>query len=155
MAEPDRRDLNFASMADVTADIEQLAGGEVRVTGHHSFAEIVRHLAITNEMLTGGPVPPKLPWYMRLAMPFMRKSILENPVKPGFKLPTDQMQSFFWPTEPIDVTEAVARFNSSAERYETQGPPSTHPIFGSAEPETINTMLLRHAAMHLGFAHPA
>jgi len=154
MAEPDRRELNFASMDEVTADIQQL-GGDVRVLGNHSFAAIVRHLAITNEMLTGGPAPPKLPWYMRMAMPFMRKSILNGPVNPGFKLPTDQMQSFFWPSEPIDVPEAVERFTASADRYKTQGPPSVHPIFGAAPPETIEGMLLAHAAMHLSFAHPA
>ena len=155
MADTERRELSFANMDEVRAEIRQLAGGEVRTVGNWSFSEIVRHLAITNEMVNGKLTPPKLPWYMRLAMPFLRKSILSNPVAPGFKLPTSQMQSFFWPSDVIDVQEAVARFDVSADVYKTQGPPCTHPIFGPGQPEVIDGMLLSHAAMHLSFVHPA
>ena len=155
MSEPERRELSFANIDEVTADIEQLAGGEVRTVGKQSFSAIIRHLSIANEMLNGEITPPKLPWFMRLVMPFMRKTILNGPVKPGFKLPSDEMQSFFWPEEPIDVSAAVERFKASAERYKSQGPPSEHPVFGPSEPEVINKMLLRHAAMHLSFVHPA
>ena len=155
MSEPERRELNFANMEDVTADIEKLAGGEVRTVGKQSFSAIVRHLAIANEMINGKLTPPKLPWYMRLAMPFLRNSIFNGPVKPGFKLPSDQMQTFFWPEEPIEVSEAVARFKSSVDQYKSQGPPNRHPLFGPGEPEVIDKMLLKHAAMHLSFVHPA
>ena len=155
MAEPERREVIYANIDELTADIEQLAAGEVNTSGNHSFAEIVRHLATTNEMLNGQVTPPKLPWFMRLAMPFMRKSILNDPVKPGFKLPTNQMESFFWPQEPIDVPQAVTRFKASADQYKAQGPPSVHPIFGPAEPETIDAMMLSHAAMHMSFVSQA
>lgn len=154
MSDAKRRELVFASLDEVTNDIEQLAAGEPRTSGGHTFAEIVRHLAIANEMVAGKISPPKLPWYMRLVMPFMGKKIMSGPVNPGFKLPSN-MEAFFWSDEPVGVPEAVARFNESVELYKEKGPIPVHPIFGPAPSETTNAMLLKHAAMHLSFVHPA
>lgn len=149
----ERRELEFSSMAEVIEDIEQMASSQHRTTGNHSFAKIVKHLATTNEMLVGKIVPPKLPWYMRMMMPMMRSKILSGPVEPGFKLPSDQMQSFFWSVEEPDLSEAIEQFKQSAEVYKNQGPLPAHPIFGKATPEQIDGLTLKHAAMHLSFVH--
>ena len=119
MGSQERRELSFSNWDEVIADIESLASGSgaPQVAGSHSFASIVRHLAITNEMVVGDQVPPKLPWYMRMAMPLLRNSILNNPVKPGFKLPNAQMQAFFWPEEEVSASDAIDRFKASVARY--------------------------------------
>lgn len=149
-----RRELVFDDQDMVLADVRQLATGEVQVAGSHSFAEIVRHLALTNNMVTGKtPSPPPLPWYMRLMMPFMRSSILNGPVKPGFKLPV-KMEAFFWPDDPVEIGEAVAQLAASIENYKATGPLDVHPVFGRATKEQVDRLTLKHAAMHLSFVRP-
>ena len=155
MTEPQRRDIQFNSFDQVIADIEQLLESGATTTGQHSFAAIVRHLALTNEMVVGDLVPPKLPWYMRLAMPLLRSSILNGPVKPGFKLPSTDMQSFFWPADDINPTDAFAKFKASVQSYEERGALPIHPIFGKSTKEQTHGLLLKHAAMHMSFVHPA
>ena len=154
MADTERRKVEFNDLDDVISDIENLAHGDVRVIGNHSFAAIVQHLARANEMVVGDIKPPKLPLLMRLAMPFLKNSIFNNPAKPGFKLPTSDMQSFFWQENDISVSEAVEKFKASVARYNEVGPLPIHPIFGKATSEQVYRLLVSHAAMHLSFVHP-
>ena len=153
VTEDRRAGLQFSHMDDVTGEIERLARGEVRANGKHSFAEIVRHLAIANEMVIGQIIPPKPPLLLRLLLPFIRNSILNGPVKPGFKLSADA-EAFFWPSEPVELQDAIARFKTSVQNYKEMGPLPIHPIFGKATPEQIDRLMLAHAAMHLSFVHP-
>ena len=134
--------------------METLARSEHETSGSHSFEKIVQHLAITNEMVVGNITPPKLPWYMRMAMPFLKNGILNNPVQPGFKLPNNSMQEFFWPQSDVDLKEAIENFRTSVKAYRDKGPLSVHPVFGKATREQIDKMVLSHAAMHLSFVHP-
>ena len=146
-----RRELTFSNFAEVVADIEAMAEGNYHTIGNHSFPKIVYHLARTNEMLVGRIKPPKLPWYMRMMMPVMRSRILNGPVKPGFTLPSTDMQSFFWGTEEPELDGVVEQFRGSVKAYETSGPLPAHPLFGKATPDQILSMALKHAAMHLSF----
>lgn len=148
----EQRDVQFQSLDEVATDIESL-DETARVSGNHSLAAIVRHLAITNEIVVGDAVPPKLPLPMRLAMPLMRKSILNSPAKPGFKLPTKAMQAFFWPENDVTLADAKARFKKSVQEYNSRGPLPAHPVFGKATPEQMDNLVLSHAAMHLSFVH--
>ena len=154
MSNKKRREISFSSLEEVVSDIEKLANTAHETTGSHSFGNIVQHLATTNEMLVGNIVPPKLPWYMRMAMPFLKNGILNNPVEPGFNLPNNAMQEFFWSPTEVDLKEAVENFRSSVKAYKEKGPLPAHPIFGKATKEQINKMALSHAAMHLSFVHP-
>jgi len=143
-----RRETSFKNQQEIVQDVETLAQGSVKTLGKHSFAEIVCHLAMTNDIVTGKIVPPKLPWMMRVLMPLMRSSVLNRPVKPGFKLPKN-MEAFFWPNEKVELPEAINRFKASVEYLEAQGPLPIHPIFGKATREQSENLLLSHAAMHL------
>lgn len=153
MSQQKRREISFSSLEEVIADMETLASAEHETTGSHSFGKIVQHLATTNEMVVGNITPPKLPWYMRMAMPFLKNGILNNPVKPGFKLPNKSMQEFFWSQSEVDLKEAIENFRSSVKEYKDKGPLPVHPVFGKATEEQIDKMLLSHAAMHLSFVH--
>lgn len=153
-AEIELRKLSFENMDEIVADIEQLAGGEVKTMGGHSFAAIVDHLAKTNEMLLGRRQPPKLPWMYRLAMPFLRKKILNSKPTPGFKLPSSELESFFW-DDDADLSDAIAYFKSTTEECKNRGMPDVHPFFGPATPQQIENLVLNHAAMHLSFVMPA
>lgn len=151
---PERRELNFNSLRDAVADAEQLAKGDVRTTGNHTFGQIVEHLAKTHDMATGKIKGPALPFYMRIFMPFMKNSILSKPAAPGFKLPP-AAEEFFWPDGDVDVQQAVAHLKESVENYYTNGPLEVHPVFGKASREQIDNLNITHCAMHLSFVHPA
>jgi hypothetical protein len=154
MSEQKRREISFSSLDEIISDMETLTRSEHETSGSHSFEKIVQHLAITNEMVVGNITPPKLPWYMRMAMPFLKNGILNNPVQPGFKLPNNSMQEFFWPQSDVDLKEAIENFRTSVKAYRDKGPLSVHPVFGKATREQIDKMVLSHAAMHLSFVHP-
>ncbi len=141
----------FKNFDEVITDIEQLASGKIVTSGNYTFAQIVKHLATTNQMVIGEIVPPKLPLMMRMLMPLMRKKILNGPVEPGFKLPNTAMQTFFWDTSDVQLSDAIDKFKRSVEAYRKNGPLPVHPIFGKATAEEIEGITLRHAAMHLSF----
>ena len=150
----DRRDLHFSTLDEVVAEVERLVGGEVRTTGNHSFAQILKHLALAHDTSTGRITAPKPPLLMRLMMPLLKRLVInEKPLKPGVKLP-QKSEDFFWPNGPVDVEEALAHLKDSVEYYKTHGPLPKHPFFGHltrAENERLNC---RHGALHLGFVHP-
>ena len=125
---PQRRELRFQTLDEAVADATQLANGQVRTTGNHSFGQILEHLARTHDMATGLLPGPKMPFFMRLMMPFVKKSIIKN-VKPGFKLPPTA-EAFFWPDQEFDVQESLAHLKRSVECFNTEGPLPTHPVFG-------------------------
>lgn len=154
MSEAERRELSFESLDEAVADAERLAAGEVRTTGNHSFAKILKHLALTHDMATGKIEAPRPPLFMRLIMPFIKNSVLNGPVKPGFKLPKAP-ENFFWPEGEVDLQEALAHFKASVQNYNQNGPLPVHPIFGSATREQIDRLNCGHCAMHLSFVHPA
>ncbi|MEM7311759.1 MAG: DUF1569 domain-containing protein [Planctomycetota bacterium] len=150
----ERRELQFSSLDEVVADVEQLMRGEVRCSGNHSFPEIIRHLAITHDVTTGRKAPPPLPFIMRLMMPFIRGSVLKGPAKPGFNLP-GPAENFFWPKPEMPIHEAFAYLKESVEYYKANGPVAKHPIFGPVTKEQMDSLNFSHGAMHLSFVHPA
>jgi hypothetical protein len=151
---PERRMLSFNSLEEAVADAEKLASGPVRTTGNHSFAQILKHLALTHDMSTGKIAAPRPPFLMRLLMPLLKGMILNRPVKPGIKLPK-AAEDFFWPDQEWDVGEALAHFKQSVENYRIKGPLEVHPFFGKITQEQSDRINCGHCAMHLSFVHPA
>jgi Protein of unknown function (DUF1569) len=150
---PEYRSLSFASLDDALAEVESLASGEARTTGRFSFAQILRHLALTLDMVSGHIAGPKLPWFIRFVGPLIKKSVLSKPIKPGFKLPKTA-QSFFWPAGDIDLPTALNHFRESLARYRSKSELPRHPIFGSMTREEHDLLQRGHMALHLGFVHP-
>ncbi len=156
MAEADeRRELSFANLDEVTAEIERLAAGEVRTTGNHSFGQIINHLALSQDTSSGRATAPPPPFMMRLMMPLMRRMVINpKPLKPGVKLPSAS-ESFFWPDKEFEVPAAIADFKESVAYYKANGPLEKHPFFGKLSKEECDQLNCRHAALHLSFVHPA
>jgi hypothetical protein len=144
------RKIVFQSLDEVAREIKTLASGPVKTTGKHDFPSIVRHLALSNDMMAGKIIPPKPPLIFRLLLPLIRSSILNGPVKPGFNLPK-KANDFFWPSNPISLEDSVRMYDESVAYYKKHGPLSIHPVFGPASKEQVDSLNLKHAAMHLGF----
>jgi hypothetical protein len=153
MSQPNRRVLTLNTLDEVVAEVERLAAGRVTTTGKHSFPHIIRHLALTNEMMTGRIAAPKPPLILRLMLPLIRSSILKGSVKPGVKLPR-RAEAVFWSDEEISVQDAIAMLKDSVVYYKEHGPMPVHPIFGKATREQLDRLNCNHAAMHLSFVHP-
>ena len=151
-SEHERRELSFDSLDEAVADARALAAGKVRTTGGHTFGQILEHLARTHDMVTGKTDAPKFPLYMRMLLPFIKGSLLNKPVAPGFKLPKNA-QAFFWPEGDVEVLTALNHLVESVENYKTNGPLPVHPIFGKATREQIDRLNCGHCAMHLSFVH--
>lgn len=150
----ERRQLHFNNLDEVVAEAERLAAGKVRTTGHHSFGQILEHLARSHDMTTGKLQVPPPPWYMRLMIPLMKPMLLnDKPLKPGFKLPP-KSESVFWPNQEFDVATALAHLQDSVEYYKTHGPMPKHPMFGSITRQQNDQLNCRHAALHLSFVQP-
>lgn len=151
---PERRVIKFNSLDEVVAEVERLAGGEVRTTGSHSFPEIVRHLALTQDMVTGKIKGPSPPWYMKLVIGLMKSRLMQDkPLAPGFNLPA-KAEAFFWPESDVNLADAISHLKESVENFNANGPLPKHPVFGKISAEQNLSMSLRHAAMHLSFVHP-
>lgn len=150
---PERGELSLGSLDEAVAEVEKLADGNVRTTGKQTFGQIIEHLARTHDVVTGKTVPPKMPFFMRMMIPLIKNSMFNKPASPGFKLPA-AAQGFFWPTEDVDVQQALTHLKESVERFNTRGPLEVHPIFGKIAPEQSIRMNCGHCAMHLSFVHP-
>ncbi|MEM1228326.1 MAG: DUF1569 domain-containing protein [Planctomycetota bacterium] len=151
---PERRELSFGTLDEAVSDAEQVAAGAVKTTGNYSFAEILRHLALSHDMATGKITAPRPPWFMRLFMPLMKNFILNRPLGPGFKLPP-AMEEIFWPRTPIELEPALEYFKESVEHYKLKGPLKKHPMFGAISREQNDRLNCAHCALHLSFVHPA
>ena len=154
MPKADRRELTLNTLDEVLAEVDRLAAGDVTTSGKHSFPQIVRHLAISNNMVSGRISVPKPPLMLRLLLPLIRSSILNGPVKPGMKLP-QKAEEVFWPNEVISVDSAIEMLKDSVTYYKKHGPLPVHPIFGKASREQVDRLTCNHAAMHLSFVHPS
>ena len=151
----DRRELAFRNLDEVLADVQQLASGEFRTTGNHTFGQILNHLALSQDVSAGRIEAPPPPFFMKLMMPIMRRMVINSkPLKPGIKLP-QQGESFFWPDKEFDVPSALEYFRDSVAYYNDNGPLEVHPFFGRLTKEDADALTCRHAALHLSFVHPA
>ncbi len=154
-AQLEQRDLTFQNLDEVVAEAERLAAGDVRTTGKHSFGQILNHLTLSQDVSTGRVVAPPPPFFMKLIMPLIRRMVINSkPLKPGIKLPAKN-EAFFWPDKEFDVASALDQLKKSTEYYKANGPMPVHPFFGKLTKEEANELNCRHAALHLGFVHPA
>lgn len=151
----ERRELNFQNLDEVLAEVDQLASGEVRTSGNHSFGQILNHLALSQDVSTGRVEAPRASFFMRLMMPLIKRTVFSpKPLKPGIKLPAAG-EKFFWPDKEFDVQSALQYLRESIEYYKANGPAEKHQFFGKVTKEQDLQLNLRHAALHLSFVHPA
>ena len=76
-----RRSIAFSTLAEVRADIEELAAGSYVTVGKWSFAQILDHLASAlNASIDGFPF--KASWFVRwFVSPMIKNSIITKQMK--------------------------------------------------------------------------
>lgn len=149
----ERRTLQFDSLEAVLADAEALAAGPHRVSGNHSLAEILWHVAyFMDKPVTGFGF--RAPLTMRMFGKVIRVMGMDRPVPAGIR-PPREVEARFWPAGPVSPDEALAYLRRSVEAAKVPGAmrhPS--PLLGRISHEQWKTVNLRHAELHLSFVHP-
>ena len=151
-----RRSVEYSTVAAFRADAEKLAAGQYETVGNWSFGQILLHLAnAVNGSFDGYPF--SLPWYMRIVrpfvVPFVKKSFLTQPMKPGFKLPKSAEQ--YLPQPDVTTEEALSQLQATLNRFEKESPEAEHPFLGTLTPKEWVALHLRHAELHMSFVRPA
>lgn len=148
-----RRELRFNTFDDLLAEAERLAGGEVKMLGNWSLAQIFSHLAAgVNSTMDGTTF--KAPFFMRLMAPFMKKKFISGGIPPGFKIPKEA-QAQFLPADDVETEAALGALRKAIERFKSAERLAAHPLCGKLTKQETEQFQLRHAEMHLSFAVPA
>ena len=148
-----RRELHFESFDDVLAEAERLAGGNVKMLGNWSLAQIFTHLAAgINSSIDGATF--KAPLFFRLVAPLMKKKFVYGGIPPGFEIP-QEAQAQFLPPDDAETEAALGELRKAIERLRAADQLAPHPMFGKLSRAETEQFQLRHAEMHLSFAVPA
>lgn len=150
-----RRTLRFESPSEVLAEVARIASAEragtLRRTGNWTAGQAIGHLAAwINFSFDGYPVtaPPDLAEKARARKPTALSEGLRVGVHiPGVKGGTAGI-------DPLELDDAVARYQKAFARLLAGTPKFPHPFFGPMTNEEWLMLHLRHAELHLGFLHP-
>lgn len=150
-----RRSVHYSTMPAFRADVEKLAAGQYETVGNWSFGQILLHLAnAVNGSFDGYPF--SLPWYMRIVrpvvVPFVKKSFLTQPMKPGFKLP--KTAEPYLPQPDVTTEAALSQLQAALDRFEKETPEAEHPFLRALTPNEWVALHLRHAELHMSFVRP-
>jgi hypothetical protein len=147
-----RRELNFSSLDDISADAEKLVSSpHTRTLGNWPLSRLLAHLAMTmNGSIDGFSF--KAPWYIRAILFWIKGRFVRNRLSPGIKLSKDSEAVAYPPVS--SPQEALEMLRSAVERTKTQRMSAPHPAFGALTHEQWVQLHLRHAELHLSFAVP-
>jgi len=144
-----RRQLHFDSLAQMSADAEQLAAAkQIEALGNWTLGQALDHLAISMNLSIDG-AKARVPLPVRLIAPLFKKRILKRSMSAGFKT--------FRPYDPrpdVAPAEGVARMKAAIDRLAENPHREPHIIFGRMSREEYDQLHLRHAELHLSFFRP-
>ncbi|QDV29163.1 hypothetical protein Spb1_10320 [Planctopirus ephydatiae] len=149
-----RRSLRFENLQQALEDAEIIfrAPGGYFVTGRWSAGQILDHLAFWVERPVDG-FPFQLPWLMRWFGPLMKRTMLEQPMRPGFQW-RGQIALLATPQLEIEAETGLAHFRRAIERFEAGPLLPRSPAFGPMSRKDWTKLQCRHAELHLSFLHP-
>ena len=143
-----RRQVQYASYADLLADAERLSKTKVKTLGNWSFGQILKHVAQSTDSSIDGSgfvLPAPVRWIFTL---LMKRKFLTQPIPAGFKAPKQ------YQPEEISVEEALVLLRKAITRQETEQQRVMHPAFGMISKDEWTLFNLRHAEMHMSFVVP-
>ena len=147
-----RRELHFDSFNDLLAEADRLAGGEVKMLGNWSLAQMFMHLAAgINSNIDGSTLKP--PFFFRLMAPFMKKKFVYGGIPSGIQIP-EKAQAQFLPQDDAETGATLGELRQAIERFYSAEKLAPHPLFGKLSKAESEQFHLRHAEMHLSFAIP-
>ncbi len=154
----DYRQLHFASLADIRADLAQLErahrAGTLRTSGNWTPGQNLAHLAA---FITYGfdGYPPQLsspPWLIVLILKLLKKRYLYKALPRGVKIP--KVEGGTVGNDPVPFEEGFSRLETALARLERAAPARPNPIFGPLTHDEWKSLHMRHCELHLGYLHP-
>lgn len=155
----ERRTLDFRSFEELAREVRKLRDRGYEQAGNWTLAQNCDHLRLFITYSLDG-FPFKLPFYIRLAGPFLKKRTLESRKLPtGVKVPPALMpkvaEDIARPENSSPDVEAANRLIEAIDRYTSyKGAPQPSPLFGKLDRESWDQLHLIHAAHHLSFLVP-
>ena len=150
----ERRELHFDSLDAILADAEAVTAGPHRVTGNHTAAQLIHHIAVPMDKAVNG-FDFDAPLVMKVFGRVLKVFGVDRPIKPGIR-PPKSVEERFWAPADISLDEAIVYLRRSVKAANVPGS-MTHPspLFGKMTHEQWLGLNYRHAELHLGFIHPA
>ena len=150
-----RRVLHFASIDQLTADVDRLAeaerAGRLRRLGNWTLGQALAHLAAWAEYgYTGFPL--KVPFFIRWILRLRKRRFVQGPLPAGVRIP--RVEGGTLATDVVPPDEALERFRRVMARLKAEPPTVPSPAFGPLTHEEAIAINLRHAELHLGFFVP-
>src|SRR5581483_7303329 len=146
-----RRELTFASLDEVTPDVERLLAGHVTL-GNWSLGQICHHLAMALRMSMDG-VPVKASWLVRRTFGAVARRLLLR----GGRMPKGiRVPEVYLPKPGLDAACEGEALQAALERFRSHaGPLHEHPLLGPLSRDQWERFHCIHCAHHLNFALPA
>lgn len=148
-----RRQLHFASLDDILADVERLAQSkEIRALGNLSPGQIFKHLAIVMNKSIDGFVnrPPAVVRFL-IRLLFKRR-VLTKTMSAGFKLPAKAQGELIPP--PTSLEDGLQSIRQAIKRLKTETTRAPSAAFGPLSIDEWNHLHCHHAELHMGFLVP-
>lgn len=147
-----RREVHYASFAELLADAERLAAGDVQMLGNWSLGQIFRHLAkAIHSSIDGAEF--RAPWVLRwFATRFLKRRFLERGIPPGFQIPSRNKPQFH--PEDADAQTGLAELRDAIHRVTTESKRGENAILNRLTKDESDRFQLRHAELHMSFAVP-
>jgi Protein of unknown function (DUF1569) len=148
-----RRQLHFADLAAILADVELLASSrEIRTLGNMSAGQIVEHLARSMTKSIDGyqnGLPAPVRFIFRL---LFKNKFLHQPMSAGFKLPKGAQAELI--PGPFELGKALRNIRQAIKRLRTEPNRAPSPVIGPLTRDEWNEVHCRHAELHLSFLVP-
>jgi hypothetical protein len=150
----DRRQLHFARLEDILADVECLAQArELRTLGNWSAGQIFKHLATVMTKSIDG-FDRRMPWPVRFVFGlFLKRKFITQPMKAGFQLPAKAALELI-PTSVTSKEEGLQCIRQAIHRLQTEAHRVPSPFLGPMTRDEWDQLHCRHSELHLSFLVP-
>ncbi len=151
-----RRSIRYNSLDELLGDARRLVRaeeqGRLTLTGNWTLGQIFGHLAAWMSYPYDGFPIGKAPWFVRLFVGMQKKKFLTKGLPAGVRIPGTPDGTFA--VERLTTAEGMRRLETAVARIRTGAAP-THPspVFGPMTHEEVVQGNLRHAELHMSFAH--
>ena len=102
MTTKSRRTVDYSTLEELRLDAEALAAGPYTTVGNWTYGQILQHLAQAMHASIDG-FPFGAPWYMRLAAPLVKNSVLTNQYVLRAMIKLDFLKFFDWKKSQCDI----------------------------------------------------
>jgi hypothetical protein len=149
----ERRQLHFAHLEDILADVERLAQArELHTLGNWSAGQIFKHVAtIMTKSIDG--FQRRLPWPLRFVFGlFFKRKLLAQPMRSGFQLPAKAAAELAPPATSLE--EGLQSIRQAIDRLQMEAHRVPSPFLGPLTRDEWDQLHCRHAELHLSFLVP-